>query len=103
MDALVAELKGHLVGFAHMVFHRSTSALGPSCHLQDLFVEATRHGTGIGRVLIEAVYGHAKAAGAGRVYWHVLEANAPAVRLYDRSRRAPATSSSAEIFDAESR
>jgi hypothetical protein len=36
MEALVAELEGRLVGFALMI---CTSALGPSCLLQDLFVE----------------------------------------------------------------
>jgi GNAT superfamily N-acetyltransferase len=84
MAALVAEIDGRLVGFAHMVFHRSTSFAGLACFLQDLFVVATRHGKGIGRVLIEAVYAHAAAAGAQRVYWHVLESNASAVRLYDK-------------------
>jgi len=84
MEALVAELDGRLVGLAHIVFHRSTSAAGPVCFLQDLFVEATLHGRGIGRVLIEAVYTHAEATGAWRVYWHVLETNATALRLYDK-------------------
>jgi GNAT superfamily N-acetyltransferase len=84
MAALVAELEGRLVGFAHMIFHRSTSALGASCLLQDLFVEGTLHGRGIGRALIEAVYVHVKAAGAQRLYWHVLESNTAAARLYDR-------------------
>jgi ribosomal protein S18 acetylase RimI-like enzyme len=47
-------------------------------------VEATLHGRGIGRALIEAIYARAEAAGARRVYWHVLETNATAVRLYDK-------------------
>lgn len=84
MEALVAELEGRLVGFAHMVFHHSTSAIAPSCLLNDLFVESALHGRGIGRALVEAVYARAQKAGARRVYWHVLEANATAVRLYER-------------------
>jgi GNAT superfamily N-acetyltransferase len=84
MEALVAELEGQLVGLAHIVFHRDTSAEGPTCFLQDLFVDATLHGRGIGRALIEAVYVRAEAAGARRVYWHVLDTNATAVRLYDK-------------------
>jgi GNAT superfamily N-acetyltransferase len=84
MAALVAELDGRLVGFAHVVFHHSTSAAGQTCLLQDLFVEPTRHGGGIGRALMEAVYAHARAAGAWRVHWHVLETNATAIRLYDK-------------------
>jgi GNAT superfamily N-acetyltransferase len=85
MAALVAELEGRLVGLAHMVFHRSTSVAGPVCFLQGLFVAATLHGRGIGRALIAAVYARAEAAGARRVYWHVLETNAPALRLYDKA------------------
>jgi GNAT superfamily N-acetyltransferase len=84
MEALVAELEGQLVGLAHIVFHRDTSAAGPACFLQDLFVDATLHGRGIGRALIGAIYARAEAAGARRVYWHVLETNATAVRLYDK-------------------
>jgi GNAT superfamily N-acetyltransferase len=37
------------------VFHHSTSAVAPSCLLNDLFVEATLHGQGIGHALVEAV------------------------------------------------
>ncbi len=83
-EALVADLQGRLVGIAHMIFHASTSSEPPVCFLQDLFVDPTLHGCGIGRSLMEAVYIHAGAAGARRVYWHVLEANARAVRLYDK-------------------
>jgi GNAT superfamily N-acetyltransferase len=84
LEALVAEREGRLVGFAHIVFHHNTSVAAPSCFLQDLFVEATLHGRGIGRALIEAVYARAAEAGARRVYWHVLETNATALRLYDK-------------------
>jgi GNAT superfamily N-acetyltransferase len=84
VEALVAELEGRLVGLAHMIFHRDTDVAEPTCFLQDLFVEATMRGRGIGRALTEAVFIRAKAAGARRVYWHVLETNATAVRLYDQ-------------------
>ena len=83
MEALVAELDGSLVGFAHLVFHPSTSVVRPVCFLNDLFVEVARHGRGIGRALIQAVYTRAEAAGAQRVYWHVLDTNVNAVHLYD--------------------
>jgi GNAT superfamily N-acetyltransferase len=83
-EALVAELEARLVGFAHVVFHGSTSSPGQVCFLHDLFVEETMRGTGIGRALVEAVYARAKTAGARRVYWHVRETNAEALRLYDK-------------------
>lgn len=83
MEALVAEQAGRIIGFAHLVFHRNTSVTGLVCFLQDLFVDTTMRGKGVGRALIEAVYVNAQAAGAARVYWHVLETNTAALPLYD--------------------
>lgn len=84
MFALVAEDAGRLIGFAHIIFHRSTTLDGPTCYLQDLFTAANMRGQGVGRQLIEAVYARARQAGAGRVYWQTHETNATAMRLYDR-------------------
>ena len=83
VHALVAEARGQLLGLAHYLFHRSTSAIVPSCYLQDLFTSAAARGQGIGRALIAAVYEQARAAGAGRVYWQTHETNHTAMRLYD--------------------
>jgi GNAT superfamily N-acetyltransferase len=44
--------------------------------------EAAR-GRGLGRALIEAVYGEARSAGASRVHWLTHETNASARALYD--------------------
>lgn len=84
MYALVAERDRRLVGLVHYLFHRSTSMVGPTCYLQDLFTVADLRGEGIGRALIEAVYERAKAAGAERVYWQTHETNATAMRLYEK-------------------
>lgn len=81
--ALVAELDGRLAGIAHYLLHRSTTAIAPSCYMQDLFTSETARGKGIGRALIEAVYERAASAGCGRVYWQTHETNAVAQRLYD--------------------
>jgi GNAT superfamily N-acetyltransferase len=84
VHALVAEQDGRLLGLTHYLFHRSTTQLGLNCYLQDLFtVEAVR-GKGVGRALIEAVYGCAKEAGSPRVYWQTHETNVTAMRLYDQ-------------------
>jgi GNAT superfamily N-acetyltransferase len=84
VHALVAEEGGRLVGLAHYLFHRSTSAIADSCYLQDLFTAPEARGRGVARTLIEAVYERAKQAGAARVYWQTHETNATAQRLYDR-------------------
>ena len=84
MDCLVAEAEGRLVGLAHLIFHRNTSLAGSTCYLQDLFAAPDLRGRGVGRALIAALYDHARAAGAERVYWHTHETNAQARRLYDQ-------------------
>ena len=83
MHALVAEQNGKLLGFAHYLFHRSTSRVELTCYLQDLLVSATTRGQGIGRQLIHAVYEEAKLAGSTRVYWQTQEHNKIARKLYD--------------------
>jgi hypothetical protein len=37
--ALVAESDGKLLGLVHYLFHRSTTMIGPTCYLQDLFTD----------------------------------------------------------------
>ena len=84
VHAFVAEADGTLVGMVHYIFHRSTCLDGPTCYLQDLFTAEAARGHGVGRALIEAVYGRAKEKGASRVYWLTHETNAVAMKLYDR-------------------
>ena len=84
VHALVAEQDGQLVGLVHYIFHRSTTALGPNCYLQDLFTSEKARGKGVGRALINAVYERAKNAGSPRVYWLTHETNQTARELYDK-------------------
>ena len=81
--AAVAEVDGKLVGLVHCLYHRSTTSVELVCYLQDLFTMPEARGMGVGRALIEYVYGEAAKAGSRRVYWQTHEAN-PARKLYDR-------------------
>jgi GNAT superfamily N-acetyltransferase len=83
VHALVAEDEGQLLGLAHYLFHRSTTAIEPICYLQDLFTSESSRGKGVGKALIETVYERAKSAGCARVYWQTHETNLTAMRLYD--------------------
>ncbi|MDI1328549.1 MAG: GNAT family N-acetyltransferase [Brevundimonas sp.] len=83
VQALVAQHGDELLGLAHYLYHRSTTAIGPTCYMQDLFTADAARGKGVGRALIERVYEDAKAAGAGRVYWQTHETNRTAMLLYD--------------------
>jgi GNAT superfamily N-acetyltransferase len=72
------------LGFASLVFHRSTWSESWYCYLEDLFVDPAVRGSGAGRALIEAAYAEADRRGASRTYWATAETNARARILYDR-------------------
>jgi GNAT superfamily N-acetyltransferase len=84
VHALVAERSGELLGLAHYLYHRSTTAIQPICYLQDLFTKEGARGQGVGRALIAEVYEQAKLVGSSRVYWQTHETNQTARLLYDR-------------------
>lgn len=87
MFCYLAEHNGRTRGLVHIILHRSGWLEGPTCYLQDLFVDPAERGTGMGRALIEHVYEVMKAAGGERVYWLTHETNATARKLYDRIAR----------------
>jgi GNAT superfamily N-acetyltransferase len=84
VHGLVAESGGQLLGLTHYLFHRSTTAIGLVCYLQDLFTAEAGRGKGVGRALIEAVYQQARLAGSPRVYWQTHQTNLTAMQLYDK-------------------
>jgi len=75
---------GHLVGIAHVLFHRSTWSKTYYCYLEDLFVDPAARAKGVGRKLIEAVYAEADRRRATRTYWATQEFNYRARGLYDQ-------------------
>ena len=56
---------------------------GEDCWLEDLFVEETARGSGLGRALVEAAIGRARERGCARVELDVNEANPAALALYE--------------------
>ena len=84
MFCYLAEHGGSPRGLVHIILHRHGWLEGPTCYLQDLFVDGQERGTGMGYALIEHVYAVMTAAGGERVYWLTHETNATARKLYDR-------------------
>ncbi|MFN0219728.1 MAG: N-acetyltransferase family protein [Hyphomicrobium sp.] len=74
---------GEALGIATLVFHRSTWSPTWYCYLEDLYVEGSARGRGVGRALIEAIYAEADRRDATRTYWATQEGNKVARRLYD--------------------
>ena len=83
-QGLIAECDGKAVGLTHFLFHRHGRRIRSTCYLQDLFVDPSMRGTGLGRQLIEAVYEIADANNIASVYWLTQEHNTTARQLYDR-------------------
>ncbi len=80
---LVAEVDGAIKGITHYSFQNSTWAPKNYCYLEDLFVEPSLRGGGIGRLLIDSVKKIAEAAGSSRLYWNTDATNETARKLYD--------------------
>ena len=80
---LVAEDDGQIKGMTTFNFQNSTWSENGQCLLEDLFVDETLRGQGIGRALINAVINEAKTRGCSRVYWNTDETNQTARKLYD--------------------
>lgn len=80
----VAEQDGKLIGFTHYFFLFSTSDWGPRCYMQDLFVDPSARGSGVGYSLIQAVYADADENDAAQTFWLTNTTNTAAQKLYDR-------------------
>jgi GNAT superfamily N-acetyltransferase len=85
VDALVAELDGSVVGFAHFRSHPDTFTGGRDWYLDDLFVDPEVRGAGVATALIEHLIGLARASEpAGTLRWITADDNARAQRVYGR-------------------
>lgn len=82
--AIAAERDGEVVGIANYLLHENTSAMTPSCYLQDLFVDPAVRGAGLGGALIDWLLAEVKAQGWSSLYWQTKANNHRARALYDR-------------------
>ncbi len=79
----VALVEGELRGIANVGLQPSTWSTAEDCYLEDLFVDPSARGDGIGRALIEHLVATGREAGWRKVHWLTDTDNATARRLYD--------------------
>jgi GNAT superfamily N-acetyltransferase len=69
-------------GVAQLRFRFGVWRAGGDCLLEDLYVDESARGTGLGRALVEATLERARARGCRRVELDTNERNDAALRLY---------------------
>jgi len=79
----VAEIDGQVVGFSLSLTHEGTWIQNLECYLEDLYVDASARGKGVGRALLDDLVGLCRDNGWSRLYWHTAEDNRTARKLYD--------------------
>jgi GNAT superfamily N-acetyltransferase len=84
----VAEDRGRLVGFSISIIHEGTWILTPTCYLEDLYVESSARGHGVGTALIHDLIQLGHSANWSRIYWHTRAENTIARQVYDRFVKA---------------
>lgn len=87
-EVLIAEWlnqgKSETPGFA-LFFHNFSTFVGkPGVYLEDVYVQPTFRGRGIGRALMARLAAIALQRGCGRLEWAVLDWNQPAKVFYNR-------------------
>lgn len=80
---LGARRDGELVGYACLYWHFSSLEATECVLMNDLFVDESARGKGVGRALIEASAEVARERGAPFVEWSTAPDNKTAQRLYD--------------------
>lgn len=87
MHALVAVRGGQVIGFAHLIGHRSTWSQKDRLYLNDLFVAQAHRQNGVARQLLEHARDFAARNDYDWLYWTTREGNAAARMLYDQIAR----------------
>jgi GNAT superfamily N-acetyltransferase len=83
-EALVAEEGGRIVAYA-LFFHNYSTFLGRrGLYLEDLYVQPSQRGTGLGTAMLRALAAIAVERQCARFEWTVLDWNQPAISFYEK-------------------
>jgi GNAT superfamily N-acetyltransferase len=81
-EVILAEWKDEPAGFALYFHNYSTFLAKPGIYLEDLFVEPSLRGKGIGKALLKKLAELAVERNCGRLEWAVLDWNEPSIQFY---------------------
>ncbi len=84
IEALVGEVDGKVVAFALFFTNFSTFLAKPGLYLEDLYVQPSHRGAGLGTALLTRLARIAVQRDYGRFEWSVLDWNEDAIRFYRR-------------------
>ena len=79
----VLEAEARIIGLA-LYYTAYSTWKGRMLYLEDLVVTETARRGGLGRLLFDAVVAEARATGAVRMKWQVLDWNEPAIGFYQK-------------------
>jgi GNAT superfamily N-acetyltransferase len=84
-EAMVAQqADGRIVGYA-LFFHNFSTFLGRrGLYLEDLYVQPTQRGSGLGTQMLRQLAALAVERQCGRFEWTVLDWNQPAISFYEK-------------------
>lgn len=77
----VAEINSKIEGIA-LGYNRYSTWKGKTIHLEDLIVNETARGTGLGSALLDEFIKFGHQLGVKRINWEVLDWNEPAIKFY---------------------
>jgi len=84
MYAIMAFDEGKPVGLVNFLYHKSFWDIEDRVYLNDLYVNSSCRGAGIGQILVKSVENHAKEHNVALVYWLTSMDNVQAQILYDK-------------------
>ncbi|NNM17180.1 MAG: GNAT family N-acetyltransferase [Croceitalea sp.] len=78
----VADSEEGIIGLA-LLYPRYSTWKGPVIHLEDLIVNASYRGSGLGTALLDEVVKYGHSLGVKRISWEVLDWNEAAIKFYE--------------------
>ena len=88
-EAILAEYQGAAAGFAVYFYNFSTFEGKPGIFIEDIYVDESHRGEGLGLAMFMHIARLAKGQGCGRLEWSVLDWNESAIRFYENLGAEP--------------